>query len=92
MCVCCDSTENQAQTPRAGHGGIPSFPSAVTRMPRFSKAVADPTEVGAKMTALLAPTDFALILKLPAQSQQSTCYLEGMSTCSLHSLYKPLAT
>lgn len=46
----------------AGHGGVPSLPSAVTRMPWFPKAAADPAEVGAKMRALLPPTDLALVL------------------------------
>ena len=46
----------------AGHGGIPSLPSAVTRTPWFPKAAADPAEVGAKMRALLPPTDLALVL------------------------------
>ena len=62
-------------------------------MPWFSKAVADPTEVGAKMTALLAPTDLALILSgYQPNPSNPPAYLEGMSTCSLHSLHKLLAT
>lgn len=46
----------------ARHSGVPSLPSAVTRMPWFPKAAADPTEVRAKRTALLTPADLALVL------------------------------